>query len=359
MDRTDVIKRDAEERGEYPAVSFIKDAEGLAAVGILGEYRADAGENGAPKDHLLHIIPPHPKDGQAICFKLHVHWNVDGLGSSVLCPRWMQKIVDKYNREYGAEIPVPEPWQEGRCPICEYLDQLNEQLRRMRAKNPTGDFGDILSQIGGLKPYSGYRLKRPNRILLFVRDASSSEAERAGTYVYVAPPSVYDRIVEELCYSRITGYFDITDPKDGKIVAFCREGTGREDTKYSKFEAIPRDPIPDEWLDVPRFLDVLNIADYDFISKLFSMKGLASIDTEPAVEAGRKEIEQDEPESREVPQREVHREVEQQNSARSIEDVRQRIRESTAVREQREEGGDDILNRVRQKISRYRESQQQ
>jgi len=360
MDRTEAIRRDAEEREEYTAVGFIKDAESLAKVGIIGEYRADAGENGAPKDHLLHIIPPHPKDGQAICLKLHVHWNVDGLGSSVLCPRWMQKVIDKYNREYGAEIAMPEPWQEGRCPICEYLDQLNEQLRRMRAKNPTGDFGDILSQIGGLKPYSGYKLKRPNRVLLFVRNASSSEAEKEGTYVYVAPPSVYDRIVEELCYSRLTGYFDITDPKDGKIVAFCREGTGREDTKYTKFEAIPRDPIPDEWLDVPRFLDVLNVVDYDFIAKLFSARGLATYDEGVSAEPERTE------ESRREDVSDVHaratrqEDVGRRDTGRSIEGVRQRIRAENEVRQEQNEsaGGDDILNRVRQRVSHYRENRQ-
>jgi len=107
----------------------------------------------------------------------------------------------------------------------------------------------------------------PPRYLFWIVDMATAESEAQGAQLYDAPMTVNDEILA-LSKDRRTGeLIDVSDPIDGKIVAFERVGTGLT-TKYRGFALEDRDPLMESWLDQAVDFDkVFVIASYADIKK--------------------------------------------------------------------------------------------
>lgn len=258
IDRRDAIKRDSENRkGDYAQREwYLISDEALPALGI-SRYEINCGEKGSAKTHYLHIIPPDRLDGTPIGLRLYIHFNVGSDESAFLCPTFMKTVMSdpRYN------IPLPPQIADGRCPVCEKRQQLRDELLRLKEQNPSGDFKALENEIKELS-YS-------MRYLLWVIDAKDEKAEAEGLKFVSVPKTVYEGILD-ISKDRRTGeIIDITDPDTGKVFLFDRAGDKQYNTEYKTFAIEDRQPLPDEWLVVLRYTDVLKFHDYQTIRAAF------------------------------------------------------------------------------------------
>jgi len=257
-DRSKAIEADINNRGKYGSSRkwyTIGDDE-LKELGV-SRYVADSGDHGNTKDHFLHILPPHPDDGDPIALKLFVHFGIGIDENAFLCPRLMKETFEKFG------IDVPPEIEEGRCPICEHNKVLRASLKRKQESNPSNDYETETAEIKSLTPF-------PPRYLVWVVDAKDEEKEDEGLKFIVMPSTVYDGMIGTLKNKRTGAVLDITDPIDGKVFVFSRGGKTMTSTRYTEFAIEDRDPIPEKWLDdVLHYVDVLNFATYDEIAAEF------------------------------------------------------------------------------------------
>jgi hypothetical protein len=134
------------------------------------------------------------------------------------------------------------------CPIC-------EEIVRMRKNSEDQEL------INELRPSIRY--------LFFVLDVTNRKTEEKGLQWFDASPGIKDEIVALSINKRSGEAIDVSDPDDGRAIAFTRTGT-RLKTRYKGFELEDRDPIPDEILDeIPFFDDVLQDVTYEDLEKAF------------------------------------------------------------------------------------------
>ena len=240
--RTDAVKKqmNRRERGFGGPSYFNTDFLDEAGRKI---FRAQAGT------HFLAIVPP-PDEDTYFAQEIFAHYNVGVSNQAFLCPRMMRQ----------------EP-----CPLCE------EYMRIKRVGEEVDE-----ATMKSLNPF-------PPRYLFWVVDMSSAETEAQGVQLYDAPMTFNDEVLA-LSKDRRTGeLIDVSDPVDGKVVAFERVGQGLT-TKYRGFVLEDRDPLLESWLDqAVDFENVFVIASYDELKK--------------AWEGGEESDSDDEPEPSEVPRR--------------------------------------------------------
>lgn len=258
--RHDVETKDKE---SYSGISYIVDDSVLDELGVSA-YRANAKEDGSPKQHELHMIPAAEEDSSRYGLKLFIHYGVGVNNATVLCPREMVNVF----KEYG--IDVPDEIKDAKCPVCEKEEKIRAKAVALKQRGANVDsYWDV---IKSLRPYNGsYKNPRPKRYLMWTRDASSEEAENEGTKFYLTPTSVMEDGILEKTMTRHGEVIDLADPDDGYVFIFKRSGKGQNDTEYKAFDVDKRGfAIPDEWLDVPRYKDILKFFSYDEIQSFMT-----------------------------------------------------------------------------------------
>ena len=149
----------------------------------------------------------------------------------------------------------------------------------------------------------------PPRYLFWVVDMSSAETEAQGVQLYDAPMTVNDNILSMSKDRRTGELIDVSDPVDGKILAFDRVGSGLT-TKYQGFALEDRDPLMESWLDqAVDFENVFVIASYEEIKKAWEGGETSDDDDDP------------EPEPRDVPRRLSGRRRQRVVEPEEVEDV--------------------------------------
>ena len=256
IDRREAIKYDQENQdygGDRP--TYVISDSGLEKLKI-GAYYAMAGDKGAIKDHYLHILPPHPKDGLPISLKLFVHYSIGPEDGAYLCPAMMKKTFTDY------EIEVPDKIASGICPVCAKRRELLRELKTEKNENPNQEFKALENEIKGCN----FSIKH----LMWVVDATSDKTEDEGIKCFFAPKTVYDGVLDVCKDRRTVEIIDITDPDEGEVFIFSRIGGGQFDTKYKAFTTEDRKAIPDEWLDgIPRYTDVLVFVTPEELQEIF------------------------------------------------------------------------------------------
>ena len=246
-------------------ISYIVPDEKLTELGVA-VFRADVDKDGTKKDFFVHVIPPIDADGELPALPLYVHYGVGPDSSAFLCPQYMGTVL----KERG--IPIPKEISDGRCPICEHEQELRQRTVAAKKAHPDRNYDIEWDEIKACRAYSGgWQRQNPKRYLLWVRDASEEKASADDPLLlYDTPTTVYSGMLS-LCRNRRTGeVLDISDPEDGRVFCFAREGIGRDDTKYDGFVLEERSPTPVEWDDLDlSYLDVLVFAGYDEINTAF------------------------------------------------------------------------------------------
>lgn len=262
--RGEIAKTQAEVDDDmaYDGIYYLKDEETLEKIGVH-KYHAAGGENGKAKTHEIDIIAPNPKDGSFYGLPLFIHFNVGPTNSAVLCPVFMKKQFMKLGMD------VPEEYENAACPVCEEGEKI--RVRAMELDSAGGDEETIKgmwNQVKAHRPYKGsYRNPYPMCHLIWMRDASSEEAEDKFKYFYLAPKTVYQDGILEKTVDRNNDFVDLSAKSGGYVFIFKREGTGKDDTHYKGFDIVQREyDIPDEWMDVPRYSEILNFHSYDEIA---------------------------------------------------------------------------------------------
>jgi len=214
--RLEAIRREKETTRRFGPGLWYVDLDLLSELGIKS-YRAKVGDN------FLAIIPP-PVPKVYFGKPLYVHYNIGPNRAAFLCLAQMRKTS---------------------CPVCEKRRQLQEE---------GADSEDISA------------LNTSIRYLFWIVDMKDRETQRQGVQLYDAPLSINDEIISLSSDKRTGDVIDISDPAAGKNLVFTRKGTSMTGTRYSGFELEDRDgPIPQEWLEIPDFEDVLSFHDYDVI----------------------------------------------------------------------------------------------
>ena len=226
--RAEALKKDIESSkrrglGKYLYV----DPSIMERLGIP-QFKTVEGEN------FICVIPPEDEK-RAPWFEIYIHTHVGADDHTFLCPLKM--------------------WKE-KCPIC-------EEYLRIKQENRDDE------RLAALWPKS--------RFLMFVVDVYDSEAEKKGVQWMDAAASIVDGI--RSC-SRIPGrdaegkrigeIIDIFDIDKGKNIIFTREPRPGGFANYVGFTTEDRKPIPDNWLEIPNFKDVLKVTDYETILAEFT-----------------------------------------------------------------------------------------
>jgi hypothetical protein len=222
MSRKDAIRRQMEDSDYGDRGWYTND--------LLPAYKAREGDN------FLDIIPPERED-EYFGRKIYVHYDVGPDKEAVLCLTKMKK----------------EP-----CPICEERGRLVND-----------------DDIKALYPTVRY--------LYIVVDRLNRDEEKKGPQLYDAPATVNREILALSKNPRTSEVIDISDPDEGKTLYFERIGKTKTSTKYEGFRLIDRDePIPDEWLDIPTFDEILVYKTYEEIDAMFG--GSMSVHVAPESE---------------------------------------------------------------------------
>jgi len=320
--RTEAVKRqmNQKERGFGGASYF--NTKYLDETGRK-IYKAQAGT------HFLAIIPP-PDEDSYFAQQIFAHYNVGLSNQAFLCPRMMN---------------------DDPCPLCE------ESMRIKRSGEEVDE-----ATMKSLNPF-------PPRYLFWIVNMATAESEAQGVQLYDAPMTVNDEILA-LSKDRRTGeLIDVSDPVDGKIVAFERVGAGLI-TKYRGFALEDRDPLMESWLDQAVDFDkVFVVSSYADIKKAW--EGVDTSDDDDDVEP--------EPETREVPRRLAGRrrqrvvepeEVDDvlpeedwggEEEAEEVEEEAPTARKETSVKEVLEDIGDELSedDALAEKKERLREKMRQ
>jgi hypothetical protein len=230
MSRLDAIKQKRQEAKTRGVRSFnYVDTIKLERLGIVQFKPVDG-------DNFIFIIPP-ADENEYYGKEIWRHNNIGVDGITLLCPK---KMLNKH------------------CPIC-------ADILRLKAADPQDE------AIQDLRP--------GQRFLFFVVDARNSETEKKGPQWYDAPVSVNDSIVKIAEDKRTGEAIDVSNPNKAYNVVFEKTGSQKK-TRYGGFILEPRTtPIQSDWLDVPKFDDILNIIDPDVIEAAYS--GMTKDSSEP------------------------------------------------------------------------------
>lgn len=198
--------------------------------------------NWTPKEgaNFISVIPPID-DTIFYAREVYVHYSVGGdKGPTHLCMKETKDVKTK--KKWGKP-----------CAVC-------DMRHKLAANSATRE--------------SAEELKPSRRFLFYIvdtselpEDATIKEMEKAKKKVvwYDASPTFRDCITGASENKRKGGWIDVSDPDSGKTVCFDREGKGMK-TKYKNFALEVRATIPDSWLEVPDYDDVLLIPDYDEVA---------------------------------------------------------------------------------------------
>lgn len=211
MSRTAAIENEYKNKDNMSLGNGYYNDEVLARYS-LDMYKSEAGDN------CIRIVPP-PTPDVYFGYKIWVHYDIGVMHDSYVCPVHM-----------GVRGAT--------CPICE----RREQLRQMEANE------EILRHLSA----------RP-RYLFYVVDRTSKKTEEKGPQLYEAPRYINDEILNHSKIRRTGEVIDISDPDDGYVIYFSKTGKGLK-TTYSGFQLEKDEPVPDRWLDVPAFEELLKYA---------------------------------------------------------------------------------------------------
>jgi len=219
--RLDAIRKEIkqnEEGGYGNDRAWYIDSEALEK-NEMEQFKAGVGTN------FVRVIPPEDVN-EYFGKKIFVHYEVGPNKDAFLCAKMMKGEL---------------------CPLCEKRDKL------IAAEAPK----DVIKSLSCFPP----------RYLFMIVDRTSAETEKKGPQLYDAPQSINDAIIK-LSKNRRTGEVcDISDIDNGKLLLFDREGTGPTSTRYLGYELEDDEPIPDDWLDIPTFDEVLKYASIEDIEK--------------------------------------------------------------------------------------------
>jgi hypothetical protein len=211
-------ERRAREGDSYPDRKWILDATVLEKLGIT-EWRPSEGDN-----YVQFVPADDPENKHSIGATLWFHRNVGPNGDTFLCLRKM----------FGKPCPVCEEFQSRKSEDWNAIKHLS---------------------IGN----------RPSAWLFLLVDVANDETIKEGVRVYVAPKTVRDEVINVV--DRRTGAvkFAPHDPEEGRVFCFNRVGTGKEDTRYSKFEyRDEHEDLPKEYYEnLPTFESLLYVPTYD------------------------------------------------------------------------------------------------
>jgi len=264
-------RRKEEGEGFKTQMNFIVGADELDELGISA-YRPTTDDDRAVINKV-HILPSNEEDAEenldVIALALYIHRDVGADGLSFLCPKWMRKVF------HDARAPIPDIIADGKCPVCEEHERV---LKRFFDEKNEDRKNELYDEQKDLRAFSGrWNKPRPKKLLAWVRDAINEEAEEEAKF-WIMPPSIYDEgILEqiqdednlELAGEDENGVVDIVDPDDGFIFQFKVEGKGYDMYKAYKLKKRKFSITQDEpdWLNVPRYKDLLVFHDYDTIAE--------------------------------------------------------------------------------------------
>lgn len=206
----------------------------------MKQFKAKEGTN------FLRIIPPENPE-EYFGRRIFVHYNMGPNNDAYMCPKMMLGKT---------------------CVICD----RREKLLAAEADK------DVLKALSCFPP----------RYFFIAVDVSSKETEEEGPQLYDAPQTVNEEIIG-LSKNRKTGeLIDISDPDTGKVLIFDRKGTKALNTKYSTFELDDGEPIPDEWLNIPTFDELMHFGtDDEMLESMGAAVKERAAEPDPAVEAPR------------------------------------------------------------------------
>ena len=220
-DRTDAVEREYKEsqqkgRQRYSYVKINK----LERMGI--EQFKPAVDN-----NFIRIVVNPDHDG-FYGQRVSIHPNIGADNRTYICPKGT----------FGEK-----------CPIC-------EEVARMKKAGEEQDLIDAL--------------RAATRFLFFVVDTTSADTEEKGIQWFDAAPGIRDEIVTLSVDKRSGKPIDVSDPVEGKEIAFSRTGK-RLKTRYKGFELVdPEVKLPkDIFDDVPLFEDVLQDTSYELLEEAF------------------------------------------------------------------------------------------
>ncbi len=227
--RIDSIKQAQQKAKEGLSSKFKKyldfavlDDEGLK------QYKPSDGNN------FIRILPPADEKAY-FGYDIYVHHNIGPSNDAYLCRR--------RTKEEHPELDI-----DGTCPICERANVLKNQ---------------------GME-WEDYKYLIPTtRFIFFVVDYTTAESKAEGPKVFDAPPKINDGFLAVSVNRRNPGdVIDISDPDEGYEVSFTRKGSGIK-TQYDGFKLEGKDRVPDDWLDLPFFDEILIIpSDEDMLESM-------------------------------------------------------------------------------------------
>ena len=276
-------------QGEYKIdfVGFVQDSEVLDSLGVK-QYVTSAKDDGSAKTHEFFLLPAHDKDSQRFGLDLFVHYSVGVNKASVLCPRLMKSVFKKFG------IEVPEVFKDGKCPVCELEQKLQEKSNQMRDEiGPDASTSYWKKNVYPLRAYYGKSYApEPNRYLSWVRPADNM-SDDADIQFFFVPAGVFKEAIISKSTDRHGNSLDLANPDAPYILYFQREGSGKEGTKYFGYGIESFDePMPDSWFEkVPRYTDILVFKTYEEIKTLMGEYiedgeacGVGAADTKDSVE---------------------------------------------------------------------------
>ncbi len=189
-------------------------------------------ESFTPEDGAVFFaILPRPES--EIFFKeIFIHYNIGPDNNAFLCP----------NKMFSDN-----------CPICDYLQEL---------KN-AGEPEDVYKEYYWTKRY-----------LFWVVNVENKRTVKDGVYIYDAPKTVKNGILDVCVDERTKDIIDISDPTEKVNIVFRRVGKkGDMRTNYKGFKLEDRtEEIPDEYFDLPDMNDLLVPPDVDLMRKVLGIE---------------------------------------------------------------------------------------
>ena len=252
-------------QGEYKTdfVGFVQDSDVLDSLGVK-QFLTPARDDGKAKTHEFFLLPAHDKDSQRFGLDLFVHYNIGVNKATVLCPKLMKNVFKKFG------IEVPEAFKDGKCPVCELEQKLQEKSNRM--KDEEGQEVSTAYWKKNVIPLRAYYGKsyapEPNRYLSWVRPADNM-SDDADIQFFFVPVGVFKEAIVSKSTDRHGKSIDLANPDAPYILYFQREGVGKEGTRYSGYgiESF-EDAMPDSWFEnVPRYTDILVFKTYEEIKE--------------------------------------------------------------------------------------------
>lgn len=270
MDRDDAMEKEYGKSSGGNYFTYVDTAK-LERLGIT-QYKPQKGDN------LIRIVFPPKREG-FFGKEIFKHGNVGVNRKTFLCKKRM------------AEEP---------CKICGYADDLRKddpQDKRAAA------------------------LFASRRYLFFVVDVSSETEMAKGVRWFDCPIKLFNEIRSRTKNKRRGGdsegsthqkYVDVSDPKEGRDIAFEQTKEGKK-YDYVGVELVPSEPCPEEWyVDIPKFDEILKVSTNEEI--LEALSGETEPENEPQnnSDLGEKEVIEHESDKEEKKEEEAEKVEEQQ-----------------------------------------------